>query len=165
MSFPIKMGGWDYLVGQSIGLATTNPQTQASYREAWVGGEPWGGGPDYVYTHAVLYGKPKATEVLSISRHTFWNFLNRGHAGSAVPRAVLTRAGGSAEALEEAEERQTIQAQVSRRLGNGGPVAERRAPCLIPLRTLSDCCAPRYWSPRMNSPASTAFPPPPYETG
>ncbi|MCY4527860.1 MAG: hypothetical protein OXD46_02360, partial [Chloroflexi bacterium] len=35
----------------------------------------------YVRTYAVLHGRPKAAEVLGVSRHTLWRFLPRGHTG------------------------------------------------------------------------------------
>ncbi len=106
---------------------------------------------DYVRTYAVLHGKPKAAEALGVSRHTLWRFLKRGHTGRAIPRAVLERVGGSAEALENAEEWLILQARARRWLKDGGPVAERRTRplrealedalrllCAAPLATMDD---------------------------
>ena len=81
----------------------------------------------YVRTYAVLHGKPKAAEALGVSRHTLWRFLKRGHTGRAIPRAVLEHVGGSAEALEKAEERLILQAQARRRLKDGGTAANPAA--------------------------------------
>ena len=109
-----------------MGLVVTDTRTQASNGAAQAGADLDGAVRDYVRTYAVLHGRPKAAEALGVSRHTLWRFLNRGHAGRAIPRAVLERVGKSAEALEDAEERLILQAQAKRRLKDGGPVAERR---------------------------------------
>ncbi len=107
-------------------MVATDTRTQASNGAAQAGADLDGAVRDYVRTYAVLHGRPKAAEALGVSRHTLWRFLNRGHAGRAIPRAVLERVGKSAEALEDAEERLILQAQAKRRLKDGGPVAERR---------------------------------------
>ena len=39
----------------------------------------------YVRAYASLHGRRKAAEVLGVSRHTLWRFLERGHMGRAVP--------------------------------------------------------------------------------
>ena len=82
---------------------------------------------DYVRTYAVLHGRPKAAEALGVSRHTLWRFLNRGHTGRAIPRAVLERVCGSPQALDGAKERLILQARARRRLHGAGPVAEPAA--------------------------------------
>ena len=135
---------WDVetLASWSIGLVATDSRTQASNGAATDLNEAvW----EYVRIYAVLHGKPKAAEALGVSRHTLWRFLHRGHAGRAIPRAVLERVGKSAEALKDAEERLILQARARRRQKEGGPVAERRT---RPLReALEDalrllCAAP-----------------------
>ncbi len=80
----------------------------------------------YVRTYAVLHGRPKAADDLGVSRHTLWRFLQRGHTGRAIPRAVVERVGGSAQALDDAKERLILQARVKRRQG-AVPVAESAA--------------------------------------
>ena len=57
---------------------------------------------DYVCAYASLHGRRKAAEDLGVSRHTLWRFLERGHAGRAVPSAVLNSVGGSVGAIEAA---------------------------------------------------------------
>ena len=57
---------------------------------------------DYVRAYAWLHGRRKAAEDLGVSRHTLWRFLERGHAGRAVPSAVLSSVGGSVRAIEAA---------------------------------------------------------------
>ena len=56
----------------------------------------------YVRAHVRLHGQGKTTEALGLSRHTLWRFLERGHAGRAVPSAVLSSIGGSVRAIEAA---------------------------------------------------------------
>ena len=57
---------------------------------------------DYVRAHVRLHGQRKTAEVLGVSRHTLWRFLERGHAGRTVPSAVLRSVGKSAQAIEAA---------------------------------------------------------------
>ena len=131
-NFPFKMGCWGILGERRIGLVATKLQAAKLNGAAQAGADLERAVRDYVRTYAVLHGKSKAAEALGVSRHTLWRFLNRGHTGRAIPRAVLERVAGSAEALDDAEERLILQAQARRRLKDGGPVAERRTP--RPLR-------------------------------
>ena len=55
---------------------------------------------DYVRAHAALHGRRKTAEVLGVSRHTLWRFLERGHRGRAVPAAVLSSVSESVRAIE-----------------------------------------------------------------
>ena len=57
---------------------------------------------DYVRAYAWLHGRRKTAEDLGVSRHTLWRFLERGHAGRAVPAAVLSSVSGSVRAIEAA---------------------------------------------------------------
>ena len=57
---------------------------------------------DYVRAYAWRHGRRKTAEVLGVSRHTLWRFLERGHMGQAVPSAVLNAVGGNRAALEAA---------------------------------------------------------------
>ena len=102
----------------------------------------------YVRTYAVLHGRPKAADDLGVSRHTLWRFLRRGHTGRAIPRAVVERVGGSAQALEDAKERLILQARAKRRQ-RAVPVAESAAlsqsledalllACAAPLATVDE---------------------------
>ena len=52
--------------------------------------------------HVRLHGQGKTAEALDVSRHTLWRFLERGHAGRAVPAAVLSSVGESVRAIEAA---------------------------------------------------------------
>ena len=56
----------------------------------------------YVRVHQRLHGQRQTAETLGVSRHTLWRYLERGHAGRAVPAAVLNKAGKSLREIEAA---------------------------------------------------------------
>ena len=128
-------------------MAVTNPRTQASNGVTQAGTDLDGAVRDYVRTYAVLHGKPKAAEVLGVSRHTLWRFLKRGHTGRAIPRAVLERVGGSARALDDAKERLVLQARSRRRLADNARTSGTGSGSLRLREVLEDtlrllCAAP-----------------------
>ena len=57
---------------------------------------------EYLRTYVVWRGIQQATETFGVSRHTLWRFLERGHTGRALPRAVLATVGDSVEVIEAA---------------------------------------------------------------
>ena len=57
---------------------------------------------EYLRIYVLWRGIGKATETFGVSRHTLWRFLRRGHAGRALPRAVLDAVGNSVEILDAA---------------------------------------------------------------
>ena len=57
---------------------------------------------DYVRTYVSVRGRQKAMERFGVSRHTLWRFLDRGHLGRALPRAVLDSVGESVEEVDAA---------------------------------------------------------------
>ena len=57
---------------------------------------------EYLRIYVLWRGIRQATATFGVSRHTLWRFLRRGHAGRALPRAVLDMVGNSVEALEAA---------------------------------------------------------------
>ncbi len=57
---------------------------------------------EYLRTYVLWRGIQQATETFSVSRHTLWRFLRRGHTGRSLPRTVLDTVGNSVEALEAA---------------------------------------------------------------
>ena len=118
------MGWWDIVGERSIGLAVTNPQAASLNGGTQAGPKLERAIRDYVRTYAVLHGRPRTADAFGVSRHTLWRFLDRGHTGRAIPRVVLERVGGSAQALDDARERLILQAQARRRLKDGVPVAE-----------------------------------------
>ncbi len=131
-------------------MAVTNPQEARVNGAAQAGADLDGAVRDYVRTYAVLHGRPKAAETLGVSRHTLWRFLDRGHAGRAIPSAVLEQVGDRPEAVEDAEERLILQAQARRRLKDSGPAATGpkrlsetledalRLVCATPLATVDE---------------------------
>ena len=57
---------------------------------------------EYLRTYVVWRGIRQATATFNVSRHTLWRFLERGHPGRALPRAVLGIVGDSVEVIEAA---------------------------------------------------------------
>ena len=57
---------------------------------------------DYVRTYVRWRGLRKAMETFGVSRYTLWRFLERGHLGRTLPRAVMGRVGGSVAEVEAA---------------------------------------------------------------
>ena len=57
---------------------------------------------EYLRTYVVWRGIRQATATFNVSRHTLWRFLERGHTGRALPRAVLATVGDSVEVIEAA---------------------------------------------------------------
>ena len=57
---------------------------------------------EYLRIYVLWRGVRQATATFRVSRHTLWRFLERGHTGRALPRAVLGIVGDSVEVLEAA---------------------------------------------------------------
>ena len=106
---------------------------------------------DYVHTYARWHGRRKAMEKFGVSRHTLWRFLDRGHLGRALPRAVVDAVGGSAEAIDAAtwaiEPARRIIASARRSASNSRPPAPSLRPdledallllCAAPLATVKE---------------------------
>ncbi len=53
----------------------------------------------YVESHRRLHGQKRTAGSLGVSRHTLWRYLERGHAGRAVPAAVLDSVGQSTQEI------------------------------------------------------------------
>ncbi len=56
----------------------------------------------YVQTYALWRGSQKAMERFGVSRQTLWRFLERGHLGRALPKAVLDSVGDRVEVIDAA---------------------------------------------------------------
>ena len=56
----------------------------------------------YARAHQRRHGQKKTAETLGVSRYTLWRYLERGHAGRAVPAAVLNQVGNSIRDIEAA---------------------------------------------------------------
>ena len=100
---------------------------------------------DYVHTYVRCRGRQKAVERFGVSRHTLWRFLDRGHTGRALPRAVLHTVGDSIEAIDAA----TWAIVASERItANFNRSARNRSPASLALRLgqedalLQLCAAP-----------------------
>ena len=107
---------------------------------------------DYVHTYASVRGRRKTMETFGVSRHTLWRFLDRGHTGRALPRAVLDTVGDSLEAVDAATwavvgAAEHITASFNRSARNGRPAspALRQGQedallqlCAAPLATVSE---------------------------
>ena len=81
-------------------MIVTEPRTQALNGATQAGPDLRRAVRGYVRAYASLHGRRKAAEHLGVSRHTLWRFLERGHTGRAVPSAVVSSVGESAEAIE-----------------------------------------------------------------
>ena len=125
-NFPFKMRCWA-IADRSSRLIVAEPPTRTLNGTTQAGPDLERAVRAYVRAYAVLHGRPKAAEAFGVSRHTLWRFLNQGHKGRAIPRAVLERVGGSARALDDAQERLILEARARRRLKGGGPVSEPAA--------------------------------------
>ena len=103
---------------------------------------------DYIHTYAFWRGRRKAMERFGVSRHTLWRFLDRGHMGRALPRAVLDTVGDSIEAIDAATwaigAMERINASFERSARNRRPAGP---PYAGVRRGLCCNCAPRPWPP------------------
>ena len=91
---------------------------------------------DYLRAHIKRHGHGRTAEAFGVSRHTLWQFLERGQAGRALPQAVLEHVGPDLDAVDAAT--QTL-------LARPAPAYEREPrPDYLPKRlreTLLDLCA------------------------
>ena len=106
---------------------------------------------DYVRTYARRHGRRKTIETFGVSRHTLWRFLDRGHMGRSLPKAVMDRVGESVEEVDAAtwavEAAERIIANFNRSARNRRPARPvlRRGQedallqlCAAPLTTVSE---------------------------
>ena len=86
-------------------------------------------------------------ERFGVSRHTLWRFLERGHLGKSLPRAVVKAVGDNTDVIEAATWAMTAVRQVRRRAAaNPKPLAETledtlRLLCAAPLATVEELSA------------------------
>ena len=97
----------------------------------------------YVRTYARWHGRAKAAETFSVSRHTLWCCLERGHLGRALPRAVVKTVGDAPDAIEAAACAMTASRRIQRRAADPKPLAETledtlRLLCAAPLATVQE---------------------------
>ena len=101
MNFPFRMR-CRAIVEWSSRLIVTEPRTRTLNGATQAGPGLMRAVRDYVRVYERRHGRRKTAEDLGVSRHTLWRFLERGHAGRAVPSAVLSSVGGSVRAIEAA---------------------------------------------------------------
>ena len=59
---------------------------------------------NYVRASALWHGRPQTAQHFGVSRHTLWRFLERGHLGRSLPRAVTSAVGDDPQAIDAATE-------------------------------------------------------------
>ena len=89
-------------------MIVTKPRRRTSKATIQAGPDPERAVRDYVRAYEWRHGRRKTAEVLGVSRHTLWRFLERGHMGQAVPSAVLSSVGGNVRAIENARQQLLI---------------------------------------------------------
>ena len=89
-------------------MIVTKPRRRTSKATIQAGPDPERAIRDYVRAYVWRHGRRKTAEVLGVSRHTLWRFLERGHMGQAVPSAVLSSVGGNVRAIENARQQLLI---------------------------------------------------------
>ncbi len=105
----------------------------------------------YVQTYALWRGSQKAMERFGVSRHTLWRFLERGHLGRALPKAVLDSVGDRVEVIDAATwavvASERINANFNRAARNRRPAGPALRPgqedalrllCAAPLSTVDE---------------------------
>ena len=133
-------------------MTISEPGTLTPGKSALLDGELEDAIREYLRTYVLWRGIRQATATFGVSRHTLWRFLNRGHTGRALPRAVLDTVGDSIEVLEAA----TWAILAVERVLASRPVAKPvRAPypmsraledtllllCATPLATVDEQCS------------------------
>ena len=70
----------------------------------------------YVRAYALWHGRPQAAQHFGVSRHTLWRFLERGHLGRSLPRAVTGAVGDDPEDVDAATQELAATARRQRKL-------------------------------------------------
>ena len=71
---------------------------------------------NYVRAYALWHGRPQAAQRFGVSRHTLWRFLERGHRGRSLPRAVTGTVGNDPQSVNAATDELVAAAQRERKL-------------------------------------------------
>ncbi|MCY4365242.1 MAG: replication-relaxation family protein [Chloroflexi bacterium] len=132
-------------------MTTTNTNTPFPAEDEFSGADLECAIRHYVQTYADWRGSHKAMERFGVSRQTLWRFLERGHLGRALPKAVLDSVGDSVEAVDAATwavvASERITANFNRAARNrrpAGPALRRGQEdallqlCAAPLTTVSE---------------------------
>ena len=75
-------------------MQTKTPETPAPAKNKAEDPDLYDAIRNYVRAHQRRHGQKQTAETLGVSRHTLWRYLDLGHAGRAVPTAVLNHVGG-----------------------------------------------------------------------
>ena len=70
----------------------------------------------YVRAYALWHGRPQAAQRFGVSRHTLWRFLDLGHLGRSLPRAVTGAVGEDPEDVDAATQELAATARRQRKL-------------------------------------------------
>ena len=87
-NFPPTMGSWT-IAERSSRLSISEPETRTPGKSASLAPDLDDAIREYLRTYVLWRGIRQATETFGVSRHTLWRFLERGHTGRALPRAVM----------------------------------------------------------------------------
>ena len=142
------MGSWT-IAERSGRLTISEPGTLTLGKSASLAPDLDDAIREYLRTYVLWRGIRQATETFGVSRHTLWRFLERGHTGRALPRAVMDNVGDSVEVLEAAT---WAIVAVGRVLANRPPAKPFRSPypmsqaledtllllCATPLATVDE---------------------------
>ena len=124
-------------------MIVTKPRRRTSKATIQAGPDPERAIRDYVRAYVWRHGRRKTAEVLGVSRHTLWRFLERGHMGQAVPSAVLSSVGGNVRAIVRAWQQLLIDLMGLRPDPALRPLRESLEealllPCAAPLTTVDE---------------------------
>ena len=100
-NFPPTMGSWT-IAERSSRLSISEPGIRTTGKSASLDPDFDDAIREYLRTYVMWRGIQQATATFGVSRHTLWRFLERGHTGRALPRAVMGIVGDSVEVLEAA---------------------------------------------------------------
>ena len=132
-NFPPTMGSWT-IAERSSRLIISEPGTRTTGKSASLDPDLDDAIREYLRTYVLWRGIQQATATFGVSRHTLWRFLERGHTGRALPRAVMGAVGDSVEVLEAAT---WAIAAVGRVLASRPPAKPFRSPYSL-SRALED---------------------------
>ena len=97
-------------------MQTKRPETPAPQDKTSDNGDLNDAIRNYVRAYALWHGRPQAAQRFGVSRHTLWRFLERGHLGRSLPRAVTGAVGEDPEDVDSATQELVATARRQRKL-------------------------------------------------
>ena len=73
----------------------------------------------YVRAYALWHGRHQAAQRFGVSRHTLWRFLELGHLGRSLPRAIADAVGDDPESVDAATQELAATVKELSRFGPG----------------------------------------------